>query len=143
MHTLSTYCAGCTCNFNTQSYPITGWHKKWTMMKWSGSQRWTGRREMKSTSMMAIERSSRAVSRLGPTDMSGCGSTLAVSTSEAAQSYPRPSIPCIGGMKMQRYAMHTCTMSPIHDFPLRGTMRGIPTSVDGQSGSCMGGHYKS
>jgi len=37
-------------------------------------------------------------------DTSGCGPTLAVSTSEAAQSYPRPSIPCIGGMKKQKYA---------------------------------------
>ena len=49
--------------------------------------------------VMAIERSSRAASRLKRTDMSGCGSTLAVSTNEAAQSYPRLLILCIGGTK--------------------------------------------
>ena len=37
----------------------------------------------------AIKRSFRAASRLGPTDMSGCGSTLAVSTSEAVQKIGR------------------------------------------------------
>jgi len=62
-------------------------------------------------------------------DMNGCGSTLAASTSEAAQSYPRPSTPCIGGMKTRRYAMRTSTTSLVHPFPLRVTMRSIPISM--------------
>ena len=51
--------------------------------------------------------------------MSGCGWTLAASTSEAAQSYPRPLIPCIGGTQTRKYAMCTSTTSPVHPFPLR------------------------
>ena len=73
-------------------------------------------------------------------DMNGCGSTLAVSTSKAVQSYLRP---CTGGMKMRKYAVRTSTTSPIHGFPLGVTMRGIKLSMAGQNGSRVGGHYKS
>jgi len=127
---------------STRSCPIGGSGKKWTMMRWSNSRRWTGRRETRFASVMAIERSSSAASGLRKTDISGCGSTLAVSTSEAAQSYRRLSIPCIGGMKMRKYAMRTSMTSPVHPFPLGGTGWGIPTSVDGRSGSRVGGRSK-
>ena len=125
----------------SSSSPAT--NTKWTMMRSLGSRRWSKRTEMKFASVLAIERSSIAASRLSRTDMNGCGSTLAVSTSEAAQNYLRPSIPCIGGTKMQEYAMRTSTTSPIHCFPLRATRRGIMISVDGRSGSRVGGRYKS
>ncbi|KIM56540.1 hypothetical protein SCLCIDRAFT_1220346 [Scleroderma citrinum Foug A] len=91
---------------------------------------------------MAIERSSRAASRRGKMGTSGCGSTLAVSTSEAAQSNQRPSIPCTGGTKTQRYAMRTSMTSTAHPFPLRATMSGMPSRTAGQSGSRVGGRCK-
>ena len=95
-------------------------------------------------SVIPIKRSSRAASRLRRTDMSGCGPILAVLTSEAERSYPRSSIPCIGDMKTRKYAIRTSLTSPIHGFPLRVMMRGIlPISMGGQSGSRMGGGYKS
>ena len=92
--------------------------------------------------VMAIERSSRAASRLKRTDMSGCGSTLAVSTNEAAQSYPRLLIICIGGTKTRRYAMRTSMTSTVHPFPLR-EITGIPVPMAGRSGSRVGGRFKS
>ena len=54
-------------------------------------------------------------SRRRRTGTNCCGSTL--STSEAAQSYQTPSIPCTGGTKTQGYAMHTSTTSTDDHFP--------------------------
>jgi len=115
------------------------------------SHRWVGkevsdeprRRETRFASMMATERFFKAASGLKRTDISGYGATLAASTSEAAQNYPRPSTPYIGGMKAGKYAIRTSTTSPIHGFRLGVIMRGIPISVDGRSGSRVGERYKS
>ena len=71
---------------------------------------------------------------------SGCGWTLAVSTNEAVLSSLRPSIPCTGGMKTPKYAMCISTTFSTHPFPLRLTMRGMPTA--GRSGSHVGGRCR-
>ena len=69
---------------------------------------------------------------------SGYGSTLAVSTGEAVQSYPRSSIPCIAGIKTRGYDMHTSTMSMAPLFLPRKAMKLIPSRIAGASDSRMG-----
>jgi len=90
---------------------------------------------MKFASAMAIERSSRAASRPRRTGTSGCGSTLAVSTSEELSE---ASIPCSDGKKTQGHAMRTSTTSLAYPFPLKV----VPGSgrTAGRSGSRVGGH---
>ena len=100
-------------------------------------------REVKFASAMAIERSSRAAGRQRRTGTSGCGWTLAVSTSEAAQSYQKPSIPCTGGTKTQGYVTRTfATSTPARPFPLRVIIEIGRGRMAGQSGSRGGGHSK-
>ena len=98
---------------STRSCLIGGSGKKWTTTRWLSSRRWPWRRGTRFANVMGTERSFKAASWLRRTDMRSCGSTLAASTSEAVQSYPRPSIPCIGGMKTQKYTMRTSTTSSI------------------------------
>ena len=80
------------------------WTRTWQELDYNevvGLAKMNEKERMRFVSVMAIERSSRAASWRRRMGASGCGSTLVVSTSEAAQSYQRPSIPCTGGSKTQ------------------------------------------
>ena len=72
---------------------------------------------------------------------SGFGRTLAASTREAAQNYPRQSILCIGSTQTQGCAMRTSMISMAPSSPLEKMVKGIPTQTGGRSGvvfTCSG-----
>ena len=81
-------------------------------------------------------------SRQRRTGMSRYGLILAASTSEAAQSCLKPSIQCIGGTQTRGYAMRFSATFLALSFPLRKTMKSIPTRMAGRSGFRVGGRYR-
>ena len=77
------------------------------------------------------------VGRRKKTDMSGWGWTLAASTSEAAQSYRRPSIRCIAGVQMPRHAMRIFMTSMALPCPLTLTVVSQSWQLKKPAGSSM------
>ena len=107
---------------NTRFYYIGGFTpRKLSTKRYSTLPGWIGKGRMKPVVAWAIKRYSIPAGRPSKTGISGCGWSLAASTSEAVQSYQRPSIRCIGGMQTQRHVMRTSMTSMIPSFPLRKT----------------------
>ena len=95
---------------------------------------------MKFVAALATRRYWIPVSRRRRMGTSGRGSTLVVSTSEAAQSCRRPSIRCTDGMQTRKYAMRTSTTSTTLFFQLR-SIKIIRLSA-GWSGFRVDGRYR-
>ncbi|KIM65665.1 hypothetical protein SCLCIDRAFT_1157979 [Scleroderma citrinum Foug A] len=127
----------------TTSYAILShrWTQEVDYRRSSTWQRWKRTNKMRSVNGLDTRRSLLAVNRRRRMSSSGCGSIRAASTSEAAQSCPRLSIPCIGGMKTRGCAMRTFTTSA-HPFLVDPAGRCIPISTAGRSGSHVGGRYR-
>ena len=128
---------------NTRFYYIGGFTpRKLSTKRYSTLPGWIGKGRMKPVVAWAIKRYSIPAGRPSKTGISGCGWSLAASTSEAVQSYQRPSIRCIGGMQTPEYAMRTSMTLMVPPFPPTKTTESIPSRMDGRSGFREGGHYR-